>query len=51
MKAEEGRLMMEALDGFLIFVGKNGRICFVSEQVEKHVGLSVVSIDSEVVCK
>lgn len=43
MKAEEGRLMMEALDGFLVFVGKNGRIIFVSEQVKKHLGISPVS--------
>ena len=51
LREEEGRLMMEALDGFLIFVGKNGRIIYVSEEVERHTGVTAVSVLSPYVSR
>lgn len=35
---EEGQLMLEALNGFLIFISKKGKVQFVSTTVEDHLG-------------
>lgn len=39
---KEGRLMLEALNGFLIFVNRKGSIKFVSKTIEDHLGLKQV---------
>ncbi|XP_067681764.1 endothelial PAS domain-containing protein 1-like [Haliotis asinina] len=35
---EEGQLMLETLQGFVMFVKKNGTILYVSDTVEQHLG-------------
>ena len=42
---EEGQLMLEALNGFLIFISKKGKIQFVSTTVEDHLGWKQVRIE------
>ncbi|XP_071962479.1 uncharacterized protein [Antedon mediterranea] len=37
---EGGALMLEALNGFVIFISRKGRILFVSESVAKHLGIN-----------
>ncbi|XP_033105037.1 hypoxia-inducible factor 1-alpha-like [Anneissia japonica] len=37
---EEGALMLETLNGFVIFISRKGRILFVSESVAKHLGIN-----------
>lgn len=34
--------MLDALGGFMLLVSKRGRILYVSENVEKHLGLKQV---------
>ena len=41
---EEGQLMLDALNGFLIYISKKGKIQFVSKTVEEHIGLKQVSL-------
>ena len=44
---EEGQLMLDALNGFLIYVSKKGKIQFVSKTVEEHIGLKQVSLEPQ----
>ncbi|XP_077865879.1 uncharacterized protein LOC144353126, partial [Saccoglossus kowalevskii] len=36
---QEGQLMLEALNGFVIFISRKGRILYVAENVVKHLGI------------
>ncbi len=42
----ESKLMLGALDGFLIFVSKSGGIIYISDNVEQSIGISQVSTGS-----
>lgn len=43
---QESQLMLEALNGFLIFVSKKGTIKFVSNTITDHLGLKQVGTNS-----
>jgi len=42
-EVSEGKLLLETLSGFFIIVSARDEILFVSENVEKHMGLRQVS--------
>jgi hypothetical protein len=42
MKEKEGQFMLEALNGFLIFVNRKGSIKFVTNTIQDHLGLKQV---------
>ncbi|XP_070578539.1 hypoxia-inducible factor 1-alpha-like isoform X2 [Ptychodera flava] len=38
-KVEEGALMLESLNGFVIFISRKGRVLYVADNVVKHLGI------------
>ena len=44
MVLNEGQLMLDAMDGFVLYVSRKGIINYVSDNVEKHIGEKQVGL-------